>query len=61
MFVLCINNIKALLLFHNDAHNHTSLLCGCAVHGVQCTAHLHNRLVCCHDIDHVMNDEDIES
>jgi hypothetical protein len=22
MFVPCINNIKALLLFHNDAHNH---------------------------------------
>jgi hypothetical protein len=22
MFVQCINNIKALLLFHNDAHNH---------------------------------------
>jgi hypothetical protein len=32
-----------------------------------CTVHQqfpsppHNRLVCCHDIDHVMNDEDIES
>jgi hypothetical protein len=25
-----------------------------------CTAHPHNRLVCCHDIDHVINDEDIE-
>jgi hypothetical protein len=24
------------------------------------TAHPHNRLVCCHDIDHVINDEDIE-
>jgi hypothetical protein len=22
MFVPCINSIKALLLFHNDAHNH---------------------------------------
>jgi hypothetical protein len=22
------------------------------------TAHPHNRLVCCHDIDHVINDED---
>jgi hypothetical protein len=26
-----------------------------------CTAHPHYRLVCCHAIDHVMNDEDIES
>jgi hypothetical protein len=25
-----------------------------------CTAHLHNRLVCCRDIDHVINDEDIQ-
>jgi hypothetical protein len=25
------------------------------------TAHPHNRLVCCHDIDRVMNDDDIES
>jgi hypothetical protein len=24
------------------------------------TAHPHDRLVCCHDIDHVTNDEDIE-
>jgi hypothetical protein len=22
MFVPCINSIKAILLFHNDAHNH---------------------------------------
>jgi Fe2+ or Zn2+ uptake regulation protein len=22
MFVPCINSIKALLMFHNDAHNH---------------------------------------
>ena len=26
-----------------------------------CTAHLHNRLVCRHDIDHVTKDEHIES
>ena len=26
-----------------------------------CTAHLHNRLLCRHDIDHVSNDEHIES
>jgi hypothetical protein len=54
MFVPCINSIKALLLFQNDEHNHK-------ITGVRCTAHPHNRLVCCHDIDHVMNNEDIES
>jgi hypothetical protein len=32
MIVPCINSIKALLLFHNDAYNHTSLLCGFAVY-----------------------------
>jgi hypothetical protein len=37
---------------------HTIIPACCA--GVQCTAHPHNRLVCCHDIDNVMNDEDIE-
>ena len=26
-----------------------------------CTAHLHTRLVCRHDIDHVIKDEHIES
>jgi hypothetical protein len=26
-----------------------------------CTALLHNRLVCRHDIDHVINDEHVES
>jgi hypothetical protein len=25
-----------------------------------CTTHPHNRLVCCHDIDRVINNEDIE-
>jgi hypothetical protein len=35
----------------------------CTVHrpSPPCTAHPHNRLICCRDIDHVMNDEDIES
>ena len=28
---------------------------------VCCTAHLHNRLICRHDTDHVSNDEHIES
>jgi len=32
---------------------HISLLCRCAIH----TAHLHNRLVCRHNIDCVHNDE----
>jgi hypothetical protein len=31
-----------------------TLLCGCAVHGGE------GNLICCHDIDHVTNDEDIE-
>jgi hypothetical protein len=39
---------KHFLFFHNDAHNY------------KITAHPHNRLVCCHDIDHVIIDEDIE-
>jgi len=26
-----------------------------------CTAHLHNRLLCRHDTDHVSNDEHVES
>jgi hypothetical protein len=51
---------KALLIIPTDAHNYkitggegSSLL-----HRVQHTPH--NRLVCCHDIDHVIIEEDIE-
>jgi hypothetical protein len=87
MFAPRINNIKALFIFHNDAHNHkitgilkqlkfrrslrhVSVNAGTTIRepffvlsfvlSLPCTAHPHNRLVCCHDIDHVTNDEDIE-
>jgi hypothetical protein len=60
-----IKHNKALLLFRNDAHNHkiTGILKQLKIPTVAspCTAHPHKSRVCCHDIDHVMNDDNIES
>jgi hypothetical protein len=77
MFVPCINSIKALFIFHNDAHNYkiTGILKQLKIPTVTQTCfgsrrnhyqgaifvlYPHNRLVRCHDIDHVTNDEDIQ-
>jgi hypothetical protein len=56
MFAPCINNIKALFIIPTDAHNYKII-----GRRRQSNAFLyrvpHNRLVCCHNIDHVINDE----
>jgi hypothetical protein len=54
---------KTLFIIPTDAHNYKTRY---TVHGsgrhecfpLPCTARLHNRLVCRHNIDHVINDED---
>ena len=65
MFSPCINSIKALFfIIPTDARNYkiigmlkTIKIPTVAPKCVPCTARLHNRLVCRHNIDHVINDE----
>ena len=51
------------LLLQTDAYNYKiiGILKQLKFLPPPCTAHLHYRLVCGHDIDHVSNDEHIES